>query len=188
MTLRAELTQAFAGSMALLRADPASMTHFDVSITGFWRSFLVAAVLAPTLLIDVAVDGRLAAEAGLGDAGAAARLATYVGGFVVFPVALVLIAGPLGLARGYVPFIIARNWTSLVGIIPTLAAALAYLVGLYGREALAFANFAALLFNLFYAYRVARIAAAVPAGQAAGLVALDFVLMLLTSTVIARVL
>lgn len=69
---------------------------------------------------------------------------------------------------------------------PDARRALAYLVGLYGREALAFANFAALLFNLFYAYRVARIAAAVPAGQAAGLVALDFVLMLLTSTVIAR--
>lgn len=186
MRFRDEVAAAFAGSMALLRGDAAAMGHFDVSIAGFWRSFLVAVVLAPTLLVDLAVDSRLASEANLADAGAPARLLTYAGGFVVFPAALALLAGPLGLARSYVPFIIARNWTSLVGIIPTLAAALAYLVGLYGREALAFANFAALLFNLFYAYRVARIAAAVPPGQASGLVALDFVLMLIASTLVAR--
>jgi hypothetical protein len=181
-----ELAGAFAGSMALLRGEPDAMKHFDVSITGFWRSFLVALWLAPTLVVDILVDGRLAAEDGYGDGALAGRILTYLAGFVVFPALLVLLAGPLGLARSYVPFIIARNWTSLVGIIPALAAALAYLVGLYGREALAFANFAALLFNLFYAYRVARIAASVPAGQATGLVALDFVLLLLASTLIAR--
>lgn len=186
MTPRAELAAAFTGSLALLRAEPDAMRHFDVSVAGFWRSFLVALVLAPTLFIDVAVDGRLAVELGADSAGPAARLLTYTAGFTVLPLFLALLARPLGLAGTYVPFIIARNWTSLVGIIPTLAASLAYLSGLYGREALAFANVAALLFNLFYAYRVARLAAAVPAGQATGLVALDFVLILIASSLVAR--
>jgi hypothetical protein len=186
MSFQRELAAAFAGSLALLRADADAMRHFDVSVAGFWRSFLVAVVLAPTLLVDIAVDGRLAAEVGAADTGVAARLLTYAAGFVVFPLLLAPLARPLGLSATYVPFIVARNWTSLVGIIPTLAAALAYLAGLYGREALALANFAALIFNLFYAYRVARLAAAVPPGQASGLVALDFVLMLIAGTLIVR--
>ena len=59
----------------------------------------------------------------------------------------------------------------------------------FGRAELeqAISNFGALIFNLFYAYRIARLAAAVPPGQAAGLVALDFVLMLLASALVARI-
>ncbi|MBP0575432.1 hypothetical protein J8J27_32425, partial [Mycobacterium tuberculosis] len=79
------------------------MRHFDVSIDGFWRSFRVAVVLTPTLLVDVAVDTRLAEEIGAGGDGLLARLLTYAAGFIVFPLVLAVIGRPLGLERNYVP-------------------------------------------------------------------------------------
>jgi hypothetical protein len=190
MTLPAEISTALAGSMALLKGEPDAMRHFDVSVTGFWRSFRVALLLAPTLGLDLLVDRALLGEAAAGSdlAGAfLARLLNYVAGYVVFPLVLLALAGALGLKRTYVPFILARNWTTLVGILPLALASVAYLVGLYGHHAFAVANLASLAFNLFYAYRVALIAAEVPPGQASGLVALDFVLTLTVNTLVNRI-
>jgi hypothetical protein len=186
-----EVSAALAGSMALLRGDRQAMTHFDVSLAGFWRSFRVALLLAPTLGLDILVDRALIGEMARADVdlpGAIlARVLNYAAGFAVFPLVLVLLAGPLALKASYVPFIVARNWTTIVGIVPLTLASLAYVVGLFGHEAFAFANMVSLAFNLFYAYRVALIAAAVPPGQAAGLVALDLVLTLIVNTLVNRI-
>jgi hypothetical protein len=187
MSLAADIrSSALTGSLALLKGDPAAMRHFDVSVTGFWRSFLVALLLAPTLVVDIAADRRFAEAVGLAEPTWAPRVLLYLAGFAVFPAVLALLARPLALQRVFVPFIIARNWTTVLGMVPMVVAGLAFAGGFIDRSLYLFASDASLGFNLFFAYRVARIGAAAPPSLAAGLVALDLVLVLLMGAAVAR--
>ncbi len=55
-------------------------------------------------------------------------------GWFDYPLALALLARPLGLTRAYVPLVVALNWTSLVAAVPVTIPSLLNVLGLVGTE------------------------------------------------------
>ncbi len=183
-----EIHRALRGSWRLLVGDARAMADFDCSIDGFWRSFVVIALTLPVPLVALAAQRRLPMADRFdpammsGPAYWIAGLAAYVLAWVAFPLVLALLARPLGLSQRYVPYMVARNWTTLIAAVPGFAVTLGFGLGLVPLSMLGPGNLAALGFNIYYAWKVTRIACATPPGLAGGLVALDFLLTLVVYT------
>ena len=85
-----------------------------------------------------------------------------------------LIARPIGLAGQYVPFIVARNWSSVIAMSFLIFPLLAYLGGSISVQVLAtFFDIMLIVFG-YFAYRVARTALAAPPPLAIAVVMADF--------------
>ncbi len=187
-----EIVRALKGSWRLLLGDARGMAFFDLTIGGFWRSFAAMALCLPMPVVELSAQRLLPVAARVGPQTLEGPL-YWVGGFaayvltwIAFPVLLAVVAKPLGLARVYVPYMVARNWTTLLATVPSFVVTAAFLLGLLPLEALGPLNLAALGFGLYYAWMVTRIACATPPGLTAGLVALDFLVSLVVYTAADR--
>jgi hypothetical protein len=193
MIERAEIARALKGSWRLLLGDERAMAWFDTSIDGFWRSFRVILLVLPVPLVELAAQRSLPDAVHLdpkvfeGPFYWIVGLLAYVVAWIAFPIVLALLAKPLGVSRAYVPYMVARNWTTLVAAVPSFVFTGLFALGVIPLGVLGPLNLAALAFGLYYAWLVTRIACAVPMGLAAGLVALDFLLTLVVYRVADRV-
>lgn len=189
-----EIRRAVQGSWRLLLGDARGMTWFDLSLDGFWRSFFAMVLLLPVPIVQALARGRLALggevdpSTASGPAVMLVGLLSYVVAWIAFPMVLALLANPLGIGPRFVPYMVARNWTTLIGVVPGLLVTLAFVLDLAPASALGPGQLAALGFNLFYAWQVTRIACAAPPGLAGGLVALDSLLTLVVYTAADRLL
>lgn len=185
---QAEFIRVLRGSWRLLVGDARAMEDFDCSLDGFWRSFVVIALTLPVPLVELAVQRQLPMADRLdpaimsGPAYWIAGFAAYVLAWIAFPLVLALLARPLGVSAHYVPYMVARNWTTLIAAVPGFLVTLGFGLGVVPLTGLGPGNLAALGFNIYYAWKVTRIACATPPGLAAGLVALDFLLTLVVYT------
>jgi len=189
---RDEFTRALTGSWRLILGDERAMAWFDTSIGGFWRSFAAMILCLPVPLLDLSAQRLLPMADRVGPAAMEGPLYWLVGlvayglTWIVFPIALVLLARPLGIARVFVPYMVARNWTTLLAAVPGFVVTLAWYFGLLPLEALGPLNLVALGFALYCSWQATRIACAAPAGLTGGLVALDFLLSLVVYTAADR--
>jgi hypothetical protein len=180
-----EIVPALRGAFRLLLGDPRGMDAFDCSIEGFWRSFAVILICLPVAIVDLAGERMLPPTSpfdttrpgglfywGFG-------LFGFVVAWIAFPLVLAALARPLGLAARYVPYMVARNWTTPIAVAPGFVVTLGFALGWLPLAALGTGNLVAFGFNLFYQWRVTRIACAASPGLAGGLVALDTLLSLL---------
>lgn len=177
-----ELVDNVRASVRLLLGDRMAPAAFDVSLDGFWRSFAVIGLLAPTALVSILADHALSGGQ-LDPAPLSIRLGigavAYVLGWIAFPLVLALLARPFDLGRAYVPWMVARNWTSIPAALPAFVVTLAWLLGLLPTELLGIASLASLGFSLYCTYVVARLVAGLAIAHAIGFVLLDFLLSLL---------
>ena len=113
MPSRREVGAALYGAWRLMRFDAGGLASFDFSISGFWRSFFAAALLAPAFVVLVWLE--LAARTEPVNVGWAMVVsgAGYVAGWVAFPLAAILITRLLDLGGRYLPLIVAYNWVSV---------------------------------------------------------------------------
>ncbi|NRG16113.1 hypothetical protein HPQ64_00250 [Rhizobiales bacterium] len=169
------------------------MRGFDLSLSGFWRSFLVIVLLVPPFLIAILAERKLILtnpELPAGEFNDAVYLLSQSIGFgldwVILPVLLAFLARPLNLGQAYVPFIVARNWTTLIAVIPYTIPALLYAIGIISASAMLLLSFVAMLIVIRYRYMVARIALDATVGLAIGIVMLDFLISLVIGTAITR--
>ena len=187
-----EFLRVLRGSWRLLVGDERGMGDFDTSIDGFWRSFGVIVLCLPMPFVELAaqrllpVAGRVAPEVMDGPLYWIGGLAAYVLAWIAFPILLAALAAPLGVGRVYVPYVVARNWTTLLGVVPSFVVTVLFLVGLLPVDALGPLNLAALGFGIYYAWQVTRIACAAPPALTGGLVALDFLVSLVVYTAADR--
>ena len=178
----AELVRVTRAALRLVLGDSGAQNAFDVSLDGFWRSFAVIGLLAPTALVSIVADHELALAAAVDPStvSAFARLVagslSYVLGWIAFPVAAALLARPFALDRVYVPWMVARNWTSIIAAIPAFVVTLAWLLGLLPTGLLGPGSLASLGFSLYCLYVVARRVAGLGIGSAAAFVLLDLLL------------
>ena len=111
-----EIGRSLAGSYRLMSRDATGMKEFEISIAGFWRSFAAILLTAPAFVIALAEDrlrAGLPLEAGLfADGGiVATQIAALLGGWLVFPLAMIAIVRRLGLGHRYIGYIVAWNWS-----------------------------------------------------------------------------
>ena len=181
---------ALAGGLRLVLGDRAGLAAMDTGLDGFWSSFRAMAILAPAVLLLVALDPGAdprAAETAPGTLVAVVSAGlTYVLGWIAFPALLAVVARPLGLGRVFVPWMVARNWTAVPASLPYVTVVALWGFGLLPQRALGGATLAALGFSLFCGWRVARLAGGQPAMAAVGFTLLDFLLGLLIELSIDR--
>jgi hypothetical protein len=192
-----EIGRALDGALALFIGRPAPAGAFDTSIGGFWRSFAAIVLVVPSFAVSIAAEARLSGaaelaaglppvEAGPALSDMAIQATSLLADWIALPLVLALIAGPLGVSGRYVPFVVVRNWASVVSAAVYALPALFFNLGLIGREAVLLLSLAVLVVVLRYQYRIIRIVLATPVAASLGLVVLDLVLGLVVAEAIGR--
>jgi hypothetical protein len=178
-----EIARHAGAAWALFKGDRQGIREFDVSVEGFWRSFGVIVLLLPAIGILVAAQRSMlltSSAYSLDTFPTAAflwsRVVAYGIGWVDYPLALALLARPLGIGKRFVPLVVALNWSSLIAAIPVTLPSLLYILGLLGQDGYDFLNLVAFGLVLRYQYVVTRAATAAPPVFAFGLVVLDTLL------------
>jgi len=190
--IRAALASGWRGAVQLLRRDPAAMAHFDVSVEGFWRSFAAPLLVTPVNLVAV-LPVALALERDATQM-AVVRILTDLSAIVAFPLLMVPVARLLGLGGTYVPFIVANNFASLpiAVVYMTLTAVVAFAGAVGGLSGVATVQFwiglPLLALVLGYVWQGARIALQAPAGTAAAITAIQYLLALVLEQLFERLL
>ena len=186
LSLTREIRRSLEGAARLLMFDAGALRYFNMSVAGFWRSFLAALIAAPIIaLILMFQDGLLRANAGSEteipplSQQFASEIFAYPLSVALFPVAMIGLSRLLKVTHRYVPDIIAYNWASVIASLLTLAPLLVYAAGLIdARHGLA-AVLGLKLVICGYLWFIARASLGVPGLTAAGLVLIDVLLSVL---------
>lgn len=115
-----EVGRSLRGTADFLNRRPEGIRAFDVSATGFRRSFGAISLTLPALVAGLALErwrlgmapGRLLDPDGVALALGLGDLAL----FLAVPLAMIPVARRLGLAHAYVPFVVATNWWLAVAL------------------------------------------------------------------------
>jgi hypothetical protein len=175
----AEIGHATYGAWRLARRDPNGLRYFDTSLAGFWRSFRVAVLAAPFngLLIYFSLTGAAVKIGGDWFHILAGETIGYVVSWTAFPLVMFYLSEAIGRRDKYLGFIVAYNWATIVQLAIILPPALVYWLGvlphLPGALFLTAGNTALLLYEWF----IVRTALSVSGLAAAGIVALDQILI-----------
>lgn len=190
---RGPIARALSGTVALLLGRKPPADAFDVSFDGFWRSFGAIVLVLPSLAVSVLAEARLAVPAGIDDAEPASLAhLLFIRGFglslewIALPVVLALLSRPLGVTARYVPFIVVRNWSSVVAAAIYALPALLFAAGIIGEDALLLMSLVALAVVVQFQYRIVRVMLATPMGTSIAVVVLDLVLSLFIAEASAR--
>jgi hypothetical protein len=184
---REEVLRSLYGAWRLARLDRAGMTHFNLTIEGFWRSFFAAVLVAPGYAILVAQKLAERSEVVPEDLPSAAATQTadlgwvllvqtlaYLIGWAAFPLAAAVLTWFLNLGRNYVALIVAANWAAVIQIGLFLSALVLTFV-LPGPLAGLLVT-AVTVSILFYQWFVTRTALETTGGIALALVLVDLLL------------
>lgn len=184
MPSRDEIVQSFTGAWRLFLDRPDAMRYFNVSIDGFWRSFTAIIFVMPAyalfagvehveILSEPVVDPAFSEKAFVFN-----KLATLVLDWIMLPILLAVLAGPLGVSRSYAAYVVARNWGIALATAPFGIVALLSLVGFLGIGP---ANVLVIVLSavvIYYNYLIARRALAAGIGLAIGVVVADLAISL----------
>lgn len=190
-----EIARALTGSWLLLQNRPEGLRWFDRSIEGFWRSFGVFFLLLPFFWINelaekkqILENAELAAEFFPNGTFWAVQMTTLALDWTVFPIVLASLAGPVGISKNYVSFIVVRNWSSILVSIAYMLAGLLYLLGIVSSEFLDLITLSLMGVALWYSFNIARIALQTGLSVTLGVVVLELVLSFVIFGLVVRVL
>lgn len=116
MTIVEEAARSLRGALRLALFDPGGFDDLNVTIDGFWHSFLAIVGVAPLYLYATKYRALMPdsdSDAGRGYHPIPALLLLVVGWIVWALLAAVLSKG-LGLSRSYARYMIADNWASVI--------------------------------------------------------------------------
>ena len=172
-----------AGALEVMLGRPEGLNRLDTSLDGFWRSFGAVVLVAPFALLSLLSQQPLAVEAGRPPAPlTGARLALYGIALLVdwfaFPLVFALLARPFGLGSRYVPFIVARNWASVIIGAMVAVVHVLHLLGVLPTVLLPYALLVAIAVSLRFSYVIARTTLLVSMAMALPIVILDLLLSL----------
>ncbi len=170
-----------AGAWRVMLGRPDGLQRLDTTLEGFWRSFGVVILVAPFAFLALMSQQPLVAEGGTAElTGGQVVLdaVTLLVDWFAFPLVFALAARPLGLGPRYVPFIVARNWASviisaIISIIHVL-----HLAHVLPDAAMPFALLLAIAVSLRFAYVIARTTLMVSAFVALPIIFLDLLMSL----------
>ena len=172
-----------AGAWALMNGRPEGIGLLDLSIGGFWRSFAAVVLILPFAVLALIGERSLLAAGGetvpeLTGAVLLWRGLAVLGDWIAFPLVFGLLARPLGLSGNYVPFIIARNWGSVIAVASAGLVHALLVLGVVPQAAVPFLLVIVLGLALRFAYCIARLTLGVPMSLAIPVVVLDLVVSL----------
>jgi hypothetical protein len=172
-----EISSSLYGAWRLARLDPGGMNYMNLSIDGFWRSFFAAVLAAPAYLIILMVQHARLDD----DLTWLPEISSYVLGWIIWPLAALMMARLIGLANNYIPYIIAYNWANVVHIHFLLFAAIITNGSVMPDGIATLLSLLATLAVLLYLWWVTRVALGASVGVAIGFIVLDILTGLLLS-------
>ncbi len=188
-----EIRRSVAASWMLFRGKDEGMRGYDVSLDGFWRSFRVIVLMLPLYLIMLfGQRTAILAQPGVDAADfpdntfLVFNLIGMCVDWVAYPIVVALIAKPIGIGSRFIPFIVARNWTSLLALVPYSLPMLLMWLGVISENMMSLMMLLALGIVLHYRFVMTRAALGTPTSVSIGFVVLDFVLSLVLSLSISR--
>ena len=190
-----EATQSIHGAWRIALMDRNALSYFDVTIDGFWRSFVALGVVAPMYIgflilshgksqgMELPAEALPALEWYI-----IVKLVAFTAVWLIFAAVMVPISRLLDLSDNYVQYIIVWNWSNVLSMAVILPAVLLFLSGAIAGQAAAMIPMAAQITLFFYGYLVARAGLCCKQLTAIGIVALDFLLTLLFNGLASRLL
>ena len=178
-----------AGAWEVMIGKAEGLNRVDTSLEGFWRSFAAVILVIPFALLmhysQASLEAELVDSVPQGNSLLVDGMALLCDWFA-FPVVFALIARPFGLASRYVPFIVTRNWGSV--IISALTGVLfgLHLLGVVPGVVMPYAFIAVFAVALRFYYLIARTTLQVSMGMTLPIVLLDFLLTLTIGSAFAR--
>jgi hypothetical protein len=172
-----------AGAFEVMMGRTEGLGRIDTSIDGFWRSFGAVVFVIPFAILALLSQQPLAVETGTPPPPIDAARLTLDGiallvDWFAFPLVFALIARPFGLGSRYVPFIVTRNWASVViGAMVAIVHAL-HLLGVLPTAVMPYALLVAIAISLRFSYVIARTTLLVSMAVALPIIVLDLVLSL----------
>ncbi len=178
-----EVIRSLNGVWLLARRDVGGYAYFNQTIEGFWRSFAAVLFIAPVyfVLSGAALELQPADQS----TGEATRdVGSYYFGtgvalildWISFPIIVIFIARGFGLARNYVRFIIAYNWSSVLVFVVANVPAVFFYLGLTGIQTTGGMALIFLIPVIYFRWFVARTALETTNLIAGALVLLEFTL------------
>lgn len=187
-----DIRQNLSAVWGIFRGRPEAIRGIDASYEGFWRSFGVIALVVPIYIPYVMSEYSLITGDGVVEedfslnAYLVSRVFSLLVDWVAFPLMMAAIAGPLGIAKRYAPYITAYNWSNLIVVLPLALPGILYGFGLVPGQIATLLLLAGLAVFVRTRYTIARAALNAQAPLAIGLVALDFGLGLLVAGMFDR--
>lgn len=183
-----DMRNALTGSFLLARRDTSGLRFFDVSLDGFWRSFLVIIPIAPFYVWYAIQEIQLVAELGtksvylVVNAGfIALKVILLVLDWFIFPIVMIFITRLVLAWPRYIAFIAVYNWSSLFLVTILIPPALLYASGLITAETATFINLFFAVFVLYFRWYTARSVLETDVIASALIVVLDLTLSLLVN-------
>jgi hypothetical protein len=180
-----------AGAWQVLLGRPEGLNRLDTSLEGFWRSFAVVIIVAPTAFLTLVGEEPPPSDSSavvvpLTTARVVLYGATVLIDWFAFPLVFALLAPSFGLGSRYVPFVVARNWASIIisGIV-----AIVHVLRIFGLLPIVVLPYALLLvlaIALRLSYVLVRTTLSVSIMIALPIVVLDFLLSLVIWSVFDR--
>ncbi|MGE0118867.1 MAG: hypothetical protein AB7S71_23950 [Dongiaceae bacterium] len=171
-----EINYAVQGLWRLVHLDERGLEYFDRSLSGFWRSFQVAFLVAPaeallfTTIIQYVPLGSSWSRILL------IEILKYIVAWFIYPVASFELCRWLQRSEAYVGYIVVYNWSAIIGYGVLLLAYGPLMLGWASLEqAIVFGSLARLLWYA-YLWFLARRALNVDGLMAGGFILLDFLL------------
>ena len=190
-----EITKSINGAWRIARMDQNALNYFNMSIEGFWRSFLAVLIVVPLYVVFLVLNlGQLSGmELHVGSATptdfyVAIKLAAHILGWLAFPVVMIPISRLMDLSQSYVPYIIVWNWSNVLVMAVILPAVLLFPPSAQSGQSAKLILMAAQITVLFYGYLVARAGLQCKILTAIGVVMLDLLLGLLFNLLAGRLL
>jgi len=176
MAPAAEILKSLYGAYRLGRFDRDGLTFFNVTPTGFFRSFTAAAIVAPFFLLLMLARFNNLDEPPLFIRYLSLEIISFVIAWCAFPLIMVRLCRSFDRRDRYIQFIIAYNWS----LVPQNVIYISIVVlGYWGVLSDGTANGLALivlLWSLAYSGFIAAVALDVRPMTAAGVVVVDFLL------------
>ena len=190
-----EITKSINGAWRIARMDQNALNYFNMSIEGFWRSFLAVLIVLPLYVVFLVLNlGQLSGmELPTGSATSkelyvAIKLAAHILGWLAFPIVMIPISRLMDLSQSYVPYIIVWNWSNVLVMAVILPAVLLFPPSAQSGQSAKLILMAAQITVLFYGYLVARAGLQCKILTAIGVVMLDLLLGLLFNLLVGRLL
>jgi len=190
-----EITKSINGAWRIARMDQNALNYFNMSIEGFWRSFLAVLIVLPLYVVFLVLNlSQLSGmELPTGSATSkelyvAIKLAAHILGWLAFPVVMIPISRLMDLSQSYVPYIIVWNWSNVLVMAVILPAVLLFPPSAQSGQSAKLILMAAQITVLFYGYLVARAGLQCKILTAIGVVMLDLLLGLLFNLLAGRLL
>ncbi len=169
-----------AGSWAVMNGRASGLQRLDLSIDAFWRSFAAIIIIVPFALVAFVSDhlARAHMEDAVPLTGAAVtlRLILLLADWLAFPMVFAAIARQIGVAAHYVPFIIVRNWASVVIAAFIAVPEILHVFGILPSQILPYVLLALFAVAIRFSYLIARTALLAPPLLAVPVVLLEILL------------